>query len=419
LRIGYFIGAYGAQFLGNEIHEEIGQLLRQAGHEFEVLVPVPEKSQGHCARREEVNGIAVHRIPLGGSLLDRSIDRFSDGYFRYPPFLTLLRRYVAAMRALPRFDVLHVEGVYPLGAIAAAAGPLVGVPLVTNIQGADIMCYPEVDYGYGRFPLPRLLTRFALRQSAAVRANSPMTRRLAVALGASPEKVAVVPRNITGPAFLDPAIDLQAYRGEQREALRARYGVDKKYWVGTISRLHPFKGIEYLLRAVPFVLERLPEVGFLVCGPSRATPHFGDYRTYLEREARRLGVEHSVLFTGEVDYREAKSHLAAIDVHVVPSVVDALNKVVIEAAAVGTPSVVSRTAGISDYLRESGTGVVVEPKSPEALGTAIVELLEDQAGWSRMSRDGLSFVETFRSDRVTDGLLALYEKAVRGGSRAV
>lgn len=419
MRIGYFIGAYGPQFLGNEIHEEIGCLLKEAGHEFEVLVPVHERPGGRERRQEVLNGITVHHLPLAGGMASKGLDCLSTQLFSYSPLLTLLRRYLAFFRQSERFDVLHVEGVYPLGAVATLASPQVRIPLVANIQGADIMSYPEVDYGYGRFPVPRLLTKWALARSAEIRANSPMTRRLAIALGANPENVQTVPRNITAGAFLDAGVDLADFRARQRPLLAERYGLEKSCWIATFSRLHPFKGVEYLLKAIPTICERIPDAGFLICGPSRSTPQFGDYRTYLERMARDLGVEESIVFTGEVDYKEAKSHLAAVDLLVVPSVVDALNKVVIEAAAVGTPSVVTRTSGISDYLRESVSGTVVEPRSPRALAEAIIRAVLDRDAWSEMSRRGPAFAQSFSSERVTTGLLALYQKAAKEGTKVL
>src|SRR5207249_403499 len=84
--------------------------------------------------------------------------------------------------------------------------------------------------------------------------------------------------------FFPPVnIPLNDFRAESRRALADKYGVGlDKPVVMSLSRLHPFKGLEYLVDAMPLVIEAQRKRGaalpwLLICGPSRSTENFGDY----------------------------------------------------------------------------------------------------------------------------------------------
>lgn len=307
--------------------------------------------------------------------------------------------------------MVHAEAAYPFAAIATLADPSGKTPVVVNLQGADVMSCPEVDYGYARYALPRYLTSIALRRAKAVRANSYRTEQLALAFGAGRRKTETIPRNVRGRAYLPPGVSLPGFRLESRHSLEQHLGLpEDARIVIALSRLHPFKGIEYLVRAMPLVRRQVREAVLVICGPSRSTPRYGDYVQFLQKLAAAQGVAESTLFTGAVGYDDARSYLAAADLLVVPSVVEALNKVVIEAAAVGTPSVVTSSTGIADFVVQGGCGLVVPPCDEAALAAAVCRLLGDEDLYRGASLKGPSFAGGFRTEIITERLLRLYER---------
>jgi glycosyltransferase involved in cell wall biosynthesis len=96
---------------------------------------------------------------------------------------------------------------------------------------------------------------------------------------------------------------------------------------------------------------------------------------------------------------------------VVPSVVEALNRVAVEAAAFSTPAIVTRTTGISEYMVEHGYGLVVEPRSPESIAAALRILLTDPRRKAALGARGPELAAQFRSDRIAAELLANYQQA--------
>ncbi|MCL5256390.1 MAG: glycosyltransferase family 4 protein [Chloroflexi bacterium] len=412
MRILYLIGAYGPHLLGNDVHEETCDYLEQHGHTVDVFTPGAGFADEQEAPDSARSGRRVYRILPAGGLRTKLARALSLRFLKYDRFLDLLAGYSRFLaQHTGKYDLVHVEAAYPFGAIAALASLHASIPFVLNLQGADVMSCPEVDYGYARFAIPRWLTSFAMWRAKAVRANSYRTEKLAVALGAGKDKTETIPRNVRERAYLPDNVSLEEYRSQSRALLLPHWGVaDDAQVLIALSRLHPFKGIEYLVRAMPAVLERSPRAVFLVCGPSRITPRYGDYVTYLRKLADTLGMSGHIVFTGAVDYDDVRSYMAASDVLVVPSVVEALNKVVVEAAAVGTPSVVTSSTGIADFVSQYRCGLVVGPRSAEELAAGIVRLLEDEGLRRETSMRCTSFAEGFRTGPITERLMRLYER---------
>ncbi|NTV63402.1 MAG: glycosyltransferase family 4 protein, partial [Oscillochloris sp.] len=104
--------------------------------------------------------------------------------------------------------------------------------------------------------------------------------------------------------------------------------------------------------------------------------------------------------------------LAAADAVVVPSVAESFSRVVIEAAAVGTPPIVTRTTGASAYVAEQRAGVLVDPCSGKSIAEALTSLLADPATWALYSQRAAAMAPDFSSTRIADDLLQLYRNAL-------
>jgi glycosyltransferase involved in cell wall biosynthesis len=103
------------------------------------------------------------------------------------------------------------------------------------------------------------------------------------------------------------------------------------------------------------------------------------------------------------------TYLAAADVVVIPSVAESFNRVAVEAAAVGTPTVVTRTTGVSAYVQEQRVGLVIEPRSATAIAEALLRLLTEQELWDTCHQYAPQMATAFSSTAIAADLLRLYE----------
>jgi glycosyltransferase involved in cell wall biosynthesis len=408
MRVLYCIPRYDSAAMGNRIHTEVIAAWRRRGVHAEVLA-LAAGIPGRTTTVEE--GVTVHRLPVSGSAPLKLANRAVGALLPYP-YLAGAALHYRRLLAERRYDLAHIETAFPLGLVAALAPRTQSPPLAVTLPGADIMAEPEYDYGYGRFRAVRGLLPWIFRRAAVLRADSPQLRELAIRLGASPRKVVAIPYNITADSFPPPG-DLAAFRRRSRALVVERHGLDPaRPIVVSLNRLHPFKGIAYLVDALPHARRRGLRPQALIVGPSRATPRFGDYGAFLQRRAEALAVADDVLLTGGIPHAEALTYLAAADAAVVPSVAESFSRVVVEAAAVGTPPVVTRTTGVSDYVAAHDAGLVVDPRSGASIAEALQELLSDRAAWEGYSRRAAAMAPAFSSEKIADDLLRLYGAAL-------
>lgn len=407
MRITYLIARYGDGAISTRPHAELLDAWRALGVEVSVLTLAAGDDQPGSAI---VAGIPVQRLRVAGGGLDALLRPVGGALLHYRYFLTLLPRYAAAIPQ-HRPDLLHVESAYPHGALAALAAPR--TPLALTLQGADVMAESDYDYGYGRFGIVRRMLRWAFGRARLVRGDSEQIRDLSIRLGCPPAKAVAVPYNITWSSFPPPGSDLATFRAACRSEVAARHGIDPGApLILSLGRLHPFKGVEYLVRAMPAIGAVHPGARLLIVGPSRVTPRFGDYGEHLRRLAGELGVAHAVHFAGPAPHEQTQRYFAAADLLVIPSVVEAFNRVLVEAAAVGTPAVVTATTGVADYAGRAECALVVAPRSADEIAGGVARVLGDAALRARMGAQAGAFAREFSPDRIARRLLDHYRRVL-------
>ena len=184
---------------------------------------------------------------------------------------------------------------------------------------------------------------------------------------------------------------------EPDAALRASLGLDPDRPVlGFVGRLTHDKGIDTLLGALPLLGERGVDAQLLVVG-SQIEP---DSRRYVDL----LTNTGSVVFAG--NQTDVRPYYALMDVHVLPSLREGFPNVVLEASAMGTPTVTTDATGCVDAVRPGETGLVVPARDPAALAASLDRLLADQDARERMGAAAREWVtEAFVPERVVASLL--------------
>ena len=109
-------------------------------------------------------------------------------------------------------------------------------------------------------------------------------------------------------------------------------GITARHLLVNVKRLHPLAGQRFLIEALPTVLREFPDTQLVICGT-------GALGAELQSVARSAGVERHVTFAGLVDNAVVARYCAAADLFVLPSLLEALPTVAVEALASGTPVV--------------------------------------------------------------------------------
>lgn len=196
--------------------------------------------------------------------------------------------------------------------------------------------------------------------------------------------------------------DLKELRNKKLESKRTLGLKNDVPVIGAIGRLVWQKGFEYLIRAAPEILKKCPEARFLIVGE-------GPLKNKLILTGEKLNVADRIIFTG---FRsDIKEILASIDVLAMPSLLEGLPMVLLEAMAMAKPIVATRIDGVIEVLENSKTGLLVPAKNSHALAEAIVGILNDKAKANFFGQNAREAAkEKFSVKKMVEQIELAYEK---------
>lgn len=180
-----------------------------------------------------------------------------------------------------------------------------------------------------------------------------------------------------------PPIQLDSVTEENVAAFRAKYGVDSdQRIVGMAARLATEKGVEYLIQALPSVLERYPNVHVLFAGQHLDVLGEETYARKLEPLIQKLGNHWT--FLGILPSDEWAVFFHEAEVTVLPSInsTEAFGMVQVESMICGTPVISTDMPGVRQPVRLTGMGRIVPPRNAAALSQALIEILDHPSGYS-------------------------------------
>lgn len=157
---------------------------------------------------------------------------------------------------------------------------------------------------------------------------------------------------------------------------------------------NPHKGQHVLADAfTSIILSKYPDAKLLIVGEGLVPNH------------------PNVIPLGYISQENIPIHYSAADIVVVPSIADNFPYTVLEAMGCGAPVVASRVGGIPEAVEDGITGYVVPPADPDALGQAILSILDDNARQQQMARAARARVEeVFRIETFIQQYEDMYEE---------
>jgi glycosyltransferase involved in cell wall biosynthesis len=194
--------------------------------------------------------------------------------------------------------------------------------------------------------------------------------------------------------------------------LRAKWGIGSEdIVIGKIGRLFKLKGHDDLIAIAPALVQRFPQVKFLLVGD-------GPWRSRFETQVRALGLTERFIFTGLVRPEEVPQLVGIMDILVHLSLREGLPRALPQALAASKPVIAYDCDGAREVCRNNETGFLLQPGDLAGLKERLVMLVENAALRQRLGYCGQMFVrERFSVERMVDDLYALYLKLMAGAGR--
>jgi len=208
-----------------------------------------------------------------------------------------------------------------------------------------------------------------------------------------------------GYTVIPTGTDLKPFLRADGKTLRQSQGWQDDKVIISIGRLGSEKNWETLLRAAAQVYAQLPNIKLVLIGD-------GPEKQNLEDLAVELGIAERVTFTGRLPFEDIPIYLKAADLFSFASVTETQGLVTIEAMAAGLPVVAVDGSGTHDIVDNGKEGFLVE-NDPNALASAVSELLCNPHQMKQFSANALKRARTFDLNRLGRKMVKVYEQAIQ------
>ncbi len=380
------------------------------GHD--VTVFTMNDDEGSLPTRELLRGIEIHRpvhIDVSDSLPDviaEDIKKWGRGIQFFSKIL--MYNYLSASKMvneLVRSEDFKFDLVVAHDWLSIIAGISIkkelGIPLVFHVHSNE----RGRTLGNGSGVVSNIENRGGQMADMVITVSYAMQDEL-IQAGFPAEKIRVCYNGVDPKKYSPDQVSQKRI-----DVVRQRYGLSNKdIMILFVGRLVWIKGVDKLIRAMPNVLQNVPNAKLVIVG-------LGDMRDYLEGLVRNLHLEDIVKFRFEfIPEEERIAHYAACDVAAYPSLYEPFGIVTLEAMSMEKPVVVGAagTSGMREIVSITGSdkcGFHINPNDPADIAWGIVSAIKDPEKRVQLGRNGRKRVlELFTWDAAAKSTVQLYSE---------
>lgn len=294
--------------------------------------------------------------------------------------LHIIRQIINLIKAMlvAKPDVLLCGNVADIGWLIAISTYLCRKKIISYVHAEEV----TTKAGTGLWAsFLRYGCKKVLHKSEKIIVVSRFTKDILKERGFDAEKIEIITNGV----------DINKYfRVSKSQNLIRKYNLDGKKVILTVARLVPKKGIDVVIKSLPEIVARCPELIYLVVGS-------GVDRPRLERLAVENNVADNVIFAGFISDDEINNIINLADIFVMPNRAidgdtEGFGLVFLEASACGVPVVGGVDGGTADAILDGITGFRIDGTDTTAITQRMIQLLNDENLRKQMGVDGYRWV---------------------------
>lgn len=304
--------------------------------------------------------------------------RSIDGIFKIAStvkWLSLIKYFKPIIKS-HQIELIQAGQVLPIGTLAMFYKRKNQIPYIFYAHGLDILL-PQ------KFKRKKTMLKQIIKEAEAIVANSYFTKDELIKLGADSQKIIVV--------YPCPNLEIESVSEWKTEKILEEHALKDKKIILTVGRLVERKGHDMVIRALPKIIQAIPEVLYLIVGT-------GPNKENLEKLVNLLGLRDYVKFLGVTDQNDLAAYYQICDVFLMPSRqltngdVEGFGIVYLEANLFGKPVIGGKSGGVPEAIIDEKTGLLVNPTDINEIAQKTIGLLTDQAYAQRLGLQGLQRV---------------------------
>ena len=306
-----------------------------------------------------------------------------------------------------RIEVIDNLTWYPSAAVSCFVGILTGVPYVVHVYAMDYFedkggFLNRIKYGW----LWAFIKKLTFDRAARIIAISDVMKDKLTVRGIDALKIKTIP----------PGVDYKRFMpGLNAKEIILKHKLAGKKVLLTISRLDDYKGHDKVIKTLPLLVSKVPDIVYLIVGT-------GPYERHLRGLVNELNLNDYVIFTGWVDDIMLPLYYNACDIFIMLSreiyseaKAEGYGLVFLEASACGKPIIAGKSGGIEDAVIDTVTGLLVNPSDLKEIDAAVTKILSDKYYAELLGSNGIARIKEEKLDwhNVSDKIREVLAEAKR------
>ena len=255
-------------------------------------------------------------------------------------------------------------------------------PFILSVWGSDIYFFPYRNY------INRKLIKYVIRYSDRVCSTS------------------LAMKKIIATEYQRLDVDLIPF-GIDTDLFKLNINSNNQFTIGTIKSIEEHNGIDCMLEAAKIIIHDFKkEVKVLIVGA-------GSLLKEMQQKTSELNLNDNVTFTGYIPHENVIKYYNKLSVFVAVSTRESFGVSILEAAAIGIPSITSGVGGLKEVNIEGKTGLIVSPNDPMKLAQAILLLYEDENFRRKLGNNARKrVVENYSWENNVNKMINLYNEYI-------